>query len=92
MIKDLILQNRTCRRFHQEVAIENKTLKEIVDLARCSASGGNMQPLKYILSCDPEKNALIFSLLGWAGQFRDWPGPPEGERPSAFSIFSGILR
>ena len=59
MIRELILQNRTCRRFHQEVTIERETLRALVDLARCSASGANMQPLKYILSCDPEKNALI---------------------------------
>ena len=89
MIRDLILQNRTCRRFHQDVAIERETLRELVDLARCSASGANMQPLKYILSCDPEKNALIFPLLGFAGYLRDWPGPPEGERPSAYIIMLG---
>ena len=89
MIKDLILQNRTCRRFHQEVAVEHETLRELVDLARCSASGANRQPLKYILSSDPEKNALIFSQLSWAGQLTDWPGPPEGERPSAYIIILG---
>ena len=86
MIRDLILQNRSCRRFHQEVAIEHETLRELVDLARCSASGANRQPLKYILSCDPEKNALIFKTLGWAAALTDWPGPPEGERPSAHII------
>ncbi len=89
MIRDLILRNRTCRRFHQDVVIECETLRELVDLARCSASGANMQPLKYILSCDPEKNALIFPLLGFAGYLRDWPGPPEGERPSAYVIMLG---
>jgi len=86
MIRDLILQNRSCRRFHQEVAIELETLRELVDLARCSASAANMQPLKYILSCEPEKNARIFPLLGFAGQLKDWPGPSEGERPSAYII------
>jgi nitroreductase len=89
MIRDLILQNRTCRRFHQDVAIERETLRELVDLARYSASGANMQPLKYILSCEPGKNALIFPLLGFAGYLRDWPGPPEGERPSAYVIMLG---
>ena len=63
-----------------------ETLRELVDLARLSASEANRQPLKYILSCDPKKNAVIFSLLSWAGQLRDWPGPPEGERPSAHII------
>ncbi len=89
MLKDLVLQNRSYRRFHQEVPIEHETLKELVDLARCSASATNRQPLKYILSCDPEKNALIFAQLGWAAQLTDWPGPPEGERPSAYIIILG---
>jgi nitroreductase len=86
MIKDLILQNRACRRFYQEFIIELETLRELVDLARCSASGGNRQPLKYMLACDLEKNALIFQTLGWASALRDWPGPAEGERPSAYII------
>ena len=86
MIRDLILQNRSCRRFYQEFLIELETLRELVDLARCSASAANRQPLKYILSCNAEKNALIFPQLGFVRQFTDWPGPPEGERPSAHII------
>ncbi len=89
MIKDLILKNRSCRRFHQEVAIDLETLRELVDLARCSASAANRQPLKYILSCEPEKNVLIFKHLAWAASLPDWPGPSEGERPSAYIIVLG---
>jgi nitroreductase len=89
MIKDLVLKNRSYRRFYQETAIELETLRELVDLARLSASGGNIQPLKYILSCDPEKNALIFPHLRWAAYLKDWPGPPEGEMPSAYIIILG---
>lgn len=89
MIKDLVLQNRSCRRFYQDVAVELKTLRELVDLARLSASGVNRQPLKYILSCDPEKNAVIFPHLSFASQLRDWSGPLEGERPSAYIIILG---
>ncbi len=86
MLKDLILKNRSYRRFHQEVTIGLETLRELVDLARLSASALNLQPLKYVLSCDPQKNALIFPHLGWAGYLKDWPGPGEGERPSAYII------
>jgi len=86
MLRDLILKNRSCRRFYQEVAVEQETLRELVDLARCSASAANRQPLKYVLSCDPAKNAVIFSYLGFAGLLKDWPGPSEGERPSAYII------
>ncbi len=89
VIRDLIIANRSCRRFYQEVAIEPKTLRELVDLARLSASGGNRQPLKFILSCDLQKNALIFQCLVWAGALKDWPGPPEGERPSAYIVILG---
>ncbi len=89
MIRDLVLKNRSYRRFHQEVAIETETLRELVDLARLSASAGNRQPLKYILACDPEKNALVFSNIVWAAYLKDWPGPAEGERPSAYIIILG---
>jgi nitroreductase len=89
MIRDLVLRNRSYRRFHQEVAIDLETLRELVDLARLSASGANVQPLKYMLSCDPQRNALIFPHLGWAGYLKDWPGPPEGERPSAYIVVLG---
>jgi nitroreductase len=86
MLKDLIHKNRSYRRFHQDEPIPLETLKELVDLARHSASGSNRQPLKYILSCDPETNAKIFPNLAWAGFLTDWGGPAEGERPSAYII------
>ena len=89
MIRDLILKNRSYRRFHQEVDIKLETLRELVDLARLSASARNAQPLKYILSCQPQKNSLIFPHLAWAGYLTDWPGPCEGERPSAYIIILG---
>jgi len=89
VIRDLVIKNRTCRRFYQEVPIELETLRELVDLARLSASASNRQPLKYILSCEPQRNALIFGCLGWAGALKDWTGPPEGERPSAYIIIVG---
>jgi len=86
MIRDLVLGNRSYRRFYQENSIEREALRELVDLARFSASGSNRQPLKYILTCEPEKNALVFQHLTWAMALKDWPGPSEGERPSAYII------
>jgi nitroreductase len=89
MLKDLILRNRSYRRFHQDEPVSLETLKELVDLARLSASAANRQPLKYILSCEPEKNARIFPLLSWAGYLKDWGGPAEGERPAAYIVILG---
>lgn len=89
MIRDLIIKNRSYRRFYQDSAIDIQTLRELVDLARLSASAGNMQSLKYILSCEREKNAAVFQHLRWAAYYKDWPGPPEGERPSGYIIILG---
>jgi nitroreductase len=89
MIAELVKSNRSCRRFHENHHIEIKTLEELVDLARLSASGANMQPLKYILACQPDVNAEIFSCLAWAGYLKDWPGPEPGERPSGYIVILG---
>jgi len=89
MITDLIKKNRSCRRFYQDHAVPLKTLKELVNLARLSASAANLQSLRYILSSNPEKNDLIFSCLAWAGYIKDWPGPEDGERPAAYIIILG---
>ena len=89
MIEDLIRKNRSYRRFQQDVPVKIDTLRELVNLARLSASGANLQPLKYILSCDPETNARIFPCTRWAGYLKGWDGPVEGERPAAYIIILG---
>ena len=89
MISELVKANRSCRRFYEDHQVELKTLEDLVDLARLSASGGNLQPLKYILACRPEVNADIFSCLAWAGYLKDWPGPDPGERPSGYIVILG---
>ncbi len=86
MLRDLIIKNRSYRRFYENEPVERQTLKGLVDLARLSASAANKQSLKYILSSDPERNALIFPNLAWAAYLRDWHGPEEGERPAAYII------
>jgi nitroreductase len=88
-IKSLIQKNRSYRRFHQEKSISKETLVDLVDLARLSASGANLQPLKYMLSYTQERNEKIFPTLAWAGYLKDWTGPKEGERPSAYIIILG---
>lgn len=86
------MKNRSYRRFYQEESISMDVLRDLVDLARFSPSAANRQPLKYILANEPEQNAKIFSCLGWAGYLKDWPGPKEGERPSAYIVILGDTR
>jgi nitroreductase len=89
MIKDLVKRTRSCRRFFQDHFIPTETLRDLIDLARLSASAANRQPLKYMLSNERETNAVIFFRLKWAGYLKDWDGPEEGERPSAYIIVLG---
>jgi len=89
MLLDLITKNRSYRRFDQSYAISNDTLRELVNLARLTASGRNIQPLKYYLSCDPKTNERIFLLLGWAAYLKDWSGPENGEHPAAYIVILG---
>jgi nitroreductase len=86
MLKELILKNRSYRRFYQSERISKSQLIDWVDLARCSASARNAQSLKYILSTDESLNAEIFEQLSWAGYLSYWNGPEEGERPSAYIV------
>jgi len=86
MLKDLILKNRSYRRFHQDKAISTETLHELIDLARLSPSARNAQPLKYFIANTPEINNKIFPHLSWAGYLKDWAGPEKGEQPAAYII------
>ena len=89
IFKDLVKQNRSCRRFDNSHKINEKTLRELVELARNCASAANMQPLKYVICRDEQKNKEIFSCLGWAAYLKDWKGPVKEERPSAYIVITG---
>jgi nitroreductase len=89
MLQDLIRQNRSYRRFHQDATIDIEILRQLVELARLSASGANRQPLKFVLCCARETNEHIFPHTRWAGYLKDWSGPEEGERPAAYIVILG---
>lgn len=91
MLKDLILKNRSYRRFDQSVPVSMQLLKEMVEAARLSGSARNMQPLRYMLFNEPDDCARIFPTLAWAGYLKEWPGPAEGERPVAYVVQLGDL-
>lgn len=85
MLKDLVLQNRSCRRYEQKEKVEMKVLKELVELARLSPSAKNLQPLKYILCNNEDMNQKIFPCLRWAGYLKEGGIEiEEGERPPAY--------
>jgi nitroreductase len=90
-LRDLLRVNRSYRRFHQQ-PIEHDTLVEFVELTRLCPSAANRQPLKYLLAWEPEQTAAIFPHLRWAAALTDWPGPAQGERPTAYIVILGDTR
>lgn len=86
MIRDLVLKNRSYRRFAQEESIASTTLLELLELARFTASAANLQMLKYRLVNTEQENEVVFKNLAWAGYLPDWSGPKDGEKPTAYII------
>ena len=89
MINELIKKNRSYRRYDENVKITEDELRSWINLGRLSASGANIQPLKYKISTDEKLNEAIYPTLAWAGALKDWPGPADGERPTAYIIILG---
>ncbi len=85
-LKELLIRNRSYRRFDESKRISEETLADLVDLCRYCASGRNLQPLKYRAVSTPEECEKVFPLLAWAGYLTDWAGPEVGERPAAYIV------
>ena len=86
MIRDLILKNRSYRRFDSSIKISKNKILSWIDLARLSGSARNTQTLKYAVITDVEMCSAVFPCLGWAGYLSAWKGPAEEERPVAYVV------
>jgi len=84
--KEIVVKNRSYRRFDQSHSLTQEMLLKLVDLARSTPSAGNRQLLRYVISRSPEINGKVFDTLGWAASLPDWPGPEEGERPTGYIV------
>ena len=83
---DLVRKSRTYRRFDEKHAISPETLRSLIECARLTPSGGNMQTLRFFGTCSPEWNQKVYATLSWAGYLPEWGGPTAGERPSAYVV------
>lgn len=86
MIKELVIKNRSYRRFYENKKISMNVLKEFIEIAHNTPSASNKQPLRYKLVCDEAGNEQVFECLRWAGYLQDWDGPEIGERPTGYII------
>ena len=84
---ELVEGARTYRRYSGE-SVSEDVLCELVDAARLSPCGNNMQLLRFrVVSADDADAAQrIFTHLHWAGALKDWDGPEPGERPGGYIV------
>ncbi len=83
---ELIQKCRSYRRFDPAFSISRQTLEELIEHARWIPSGGNLQPLKYLLSYTPETNAILRTHTRWGALLKNYQGPTEEENPSAYLV------
>lgn len=86
MIYDLVKKNRSYRRFDATVKITENELRQMVESARCSGSAANRQRIRFVIVNEKEVCDKLFSNIALAGYLKDWRGPSETERPTAYIV------
>ncbi|NOZ57160.1 MAG: nitroreductase [Calditrichaeota bacterium] len=84
-VYELILKRRTIRRFKQD-PVPEELLVRMVDAGRLAPSGGNLQPLEFVVVNDPELLPQVFAATRWAAYLGPEGTPAEGERPTAYIV------
>ena len=79
--------NRRSIRKYKDTPIDYNLLEKFVEFARLTASGMNLQPIRYYIA--KEKNIIdnIFKHLKWAGYLKGAHSPSFDERPRAYILF-----
>lgn len=87
-IQHLARTTRSIRRFRRNYPVTENLMMTWIDNARVTASGKNLQPLRYRIITDNETSAALFDTLAWAGYLTDWDGPEENERPTGYIVMA----
>ncbi|MHB9140065.1 MAG: nitroreductase family protein [Victivallaceae bacterium] len=69
---------RTIRRFKQ-TPVQESDLRTMINAARLSPSGGNVQPLRYVVIRQPELVSMVFENTAWAGLVKPRRNPEPGK-------------
>lgn len=80
----LVREARSCRRFDESAPLTQQDLDWLLECARLAPSARNAQELRFISVMQGSTLDCLFPLTRWAGALKDWHGPEQGERPTAF--------
>ncbi len=85
MMHELMQKNRTIRRFDRSKAVTGDDLREILSLARLSASAANLQRIRY-MTLIGESARAAFSSVSMGGYLPAEERPSEGVSPTAYIV------
>ena len=86
MLKDLIKANRSCRGYDRSRRVTKREMEEMVDCARLSAAGVNLQVLKYYVTNDKQEVAKLNELTKLGAMLPDLHLPFKGTEPPAYIL------
>ena len=84
-IEKLVLQNRSYRAFDEHSPIPVQLMRDLVDLARKTASGMNKQPLRYRILSEKSDIDKMMQNCRFAAKL-GIKLPPEGQNPTGFIL------
>ncbi len=88
------IKSRRSIRLYKQEPVDESQLRELVSAAAVSPSGGNAQPLRYMLVKSPDMVKRVFDLTAWAAHVRPHRTPVWGvSAPAAFiavCVASGV--
>jgi len=83
MLEFLVNNCRSIRSFDESHPVTDEELCSFINIARCTASAANRQPIKYRIITGDECSA-VQPLTAWAGALPELELPPKGKMPTAF--------
>lgn len=86
MIEELVVKNRSVRRYDNSKKLDRELLLRIVDSARLCANAGNRQRIRYALVTGEDTLEKIRECLGFAAYLKDWGGPVASENPTGYIV------
>ncbi len=85
-LKDMLIANRSYRNYNNDVKVTYEELKDIVELTRYCATGGNIQALRYRIVCDDKEVAEMHKLVKFGALLKELNLPYTGNDPTAYLV------
>ena len=86
MLRDIVAQARSIRRFDMSRPVDRQTLTSFVDTLRLIPASCNFQALKYLIVTDKEECLFMRENTRWAALLPDYNGPLDNECPTAYMV------